>query len=188
MDSNLAPTFLSTNGLTSELLLQLPSPVVLEVIKHHFNGIGNGSVPGQPLLPLHVSSNGLNCNVFREWSTPSKVWHLFVKKTVRLSCVAHVRQQHRGEGKVVLVISQFSHTLSVSLNKTTQQRTRSSCKWSTPAPLLHHNSCSPTTGRRTDRQIQKLPLLTLLSQHARPAIQLNGKLPQAYEINQTPIL
>ena len=28
-----------------------------------------------------------------KWSTPSKVWHLFVKKTVRLSCVARVRQQ-----------------------------------------------------------------------------------------------
>ena len=25
--------------------------------------------------------------LFREWSTPSEVWHLFVKKTVRLSCV-----------------------------------------------------------------------------------------------------
>ena len=31
--------------------------------------------------------------LFREWSTPSEVWHLFVKKTVRLSCVAGVRQQ-----------------------------------------------------------------------------------------------
>ena len=43
---------------------------------------------------------------------------------------------HRGEGKAVWVISQFSHKLSVSLNKTTQRRTRSSRKWSTPAPLL----------------------------------------------------
>ena len=42
---------------------------------------------------------------------------------------------HRGEGKVVLLISQFSHNLSVSLNKTTQRRTRSSRKWSMPAPL-----------------------------------------------------
>ena len=30
--------------------------------------------------------------LFREWSTPSKVWHSFVKKTVCLSCVTRVRQ------------------------------------------------------------------------------------------------
>ena len=43
---------------------------------------------------------------------------------------------HQGEGKAVLVISQFSHNLSVSLSKqTTQRRTRSSCKWSMPVEL-----------------------------------------------------
>ena len=52
---------------------------------------------------------------------------------------------HRGEGKAVLVISQFSRNLSVSLNKTKQRRTRSSGKWSMPAPFIFDR-----TTRQTD--------------------------------------
>ena len=51
---------------------------------------------------------------------------------------------HRGEGKAVLVISQFSRNLSVSLNKTKQRRTRSSRKWSY-APFIFDR-----TTRQTD--------------------------------------
>ena len=45
---------------------------------------------------------------------------------------------HRGEGKAVLVISQFSHNLSASLTTQTQRRTGSSGKWSTLAPCMQH--------------------------------------------------
>ena len=54
---------------------------------------------------------------------------------------------HRGEGKVVLAISQFSHNLSVSLNNTARRRPRSSRKWSIPAPSLFVAADTPAMDR-----------------------------------------
>ena len=81
----------------------------------------------------------------------------------------------------------FPHSLCLSKQNHTAKN---------PKLMQVEHTCSPPASqqlfpnhRQTHGQANpEAALLTLLSQHARPAIQLNGKLPQAYEFNQTPIL
>ena len=72
----------------------------------------------------------------RGWELEVEVNLYNVSKDVMSSHTRRAQDMsHRGEGKAVLVISQFPTTsLSLSLT-TTQRRTRSSRKWSIPAPL-----------------------------------------------------
>ena len=73
------------------------------------------------------------CIVCYRWS-----WLVdFIDEAVRMrpTITVLVDVASRG-GKSGLSNKPISHNLSVSLNKTTQRRTRSSRKWTTPAPLL----------------------------------------------------
>ena len=83
---------------------------------------------------------------------------------------------HQGEGKAVLVISQFSHNLSVFLSNYYSAKNRSSRKWSTPAPpsfwhdfvphFPYASSCAWVGGGAGWRNADSLTLFSFRPHHS----------------------